>query len=713
METLNINNHYNPQTITKKIDTYEEFQKYYGNELEGTINNEPPKNKYRTIKYHKMNKFPYYLTGKIISTFKGSFTETKHFLNGVGILIGPQVILTVAHNLVYYNIDKLEQAKKVEFYPCSNGDFIPFNNIKSKCTYVPDEYINALRSGNREKQLANDWGLIFLNKNLGLYIMKLFDINNNNNCVDNNELKVNGNVYSFFTDESGYKTISSKCQESTDIHNNNNTIALVGYTEYKHNYKRNTSYKFLKSFIKDTSITDSHDHTNNTMNAYPISTVSDEINFNQVSIQMISFEVNQGKLTSELIQEGKDYVKHNKSTHDNTFQHNSSNQEIDKSNDTESLITSSNDYTLSSIKDNGIDYIILDLKEYNREFDSSDVNKLIMSESCGEMELSSDKESISYKISTYKGQSGSPVFLKYKNEKTNTYVYSFLGIHSRRGPSRGEILYEHGHSPNCTNSSSLATNENSYTSENNIFHIQNQDKQSLMDFIANNNVGKINGICDYNLAVAIYGNKKAKIIDKINNTLHQGVIQKTQKKKSNTNCNSKYYDYLNKQDVFTSFILVKLYENNQLKCQGVFKNTMKMDIIFSFASQISNIPTEFILLYEGDDILNYNYDSIKSIRTILKEEEMSTMNNNNMSLLTLHIGVKYKAYGEFLGEVILNKLFSQNEFNKPFTNDNPITKQIFSEIFKEIHFLRNNPLVYGKLFKKIRKHLMNKLGIQE
>ena len=26
METLNINNHYNPQTITKKIDTYEEFQ---------------------------------------------------------------------------------------------------------------------------------------------------------------------------------------------------------------------------------------------------------------------------------------------------------------------------------------------------------------------------------------------------------------------------------------------------------------------------------------------------------------------------------------------------------------------------------------------------------------------------------------------------------------------------------------------------------------
>jgi hypothetical protein len=233
------------------------------------------------------------------------------------------------------------------------------------------------------------------------------------------------------------------------------------------------------------------------MNAYPISTVSDEINFNQVSIQMISFEVNQGKLTSELIQEGKDYVKHNKSTHDNTFQHNSSNQEIDKSNDTESLITSSNDYTLSSIKDNGIDYIILDLKEYNREFDSSDVNKLIMSESCGEMELSSDKESISYKISTYKGQSGSPVFLKYKNEKTNTYVYSFLGIHSRRGPSRGEILYEHGHSPNRTNSSSLATNENSYTSENNIFHIQNQDKQSLMDFIANNNVGKIKSLQEY------------------------------------------------------------------------------------------------------------------------------------------------------------------------------------------------------------------------
>ena len=86
-------------------------------------------------------------------------------------------------------------------------------------------------------------------------------------------------------------------------------------------------------------------------------------------------------------------------------------------------------------------------------------------------------------------------------------------------------------------------------------------------------------------------------------------------------------------------------------------------------------------------------------------------NNNNMSLLKLNIGVKFKSYGEPLGEVVLDKLFSQKELNEPITNDNPITKQIFSEIFKEIHFLTNNPLVCGKLFKKIRKHLLNKLRI--
>ena len=38
-------------------------------ELEGIVNNEPKKNKYETVKFHKLNIFPYFLIGKVVSKF--------------------------------------------------------------------------------------------------------------------------------------------------------------------------------------------------------------------------------------------------------------------------------------------------------------------------------------------------------------------------------------------------------------------------------------------------------------------------------------------------------------------------------------------------------------------------------------------------------------------------------------------------------------------
>jgi len=107
---------------------------------------------------------------------------------------------------------------------------------------------------------------------------------------------------------------------------------------------------------------------------------------------------------------------------------------------------------------NGMDYIILGTEEYNKDFDMNDADKLIMSESKGNLiglnyeegDDNAEKDiikAIKYQISTYKGQSGSPIFLRIKRmteklnmqtKSKNNYIYQFIGLHSRRGPMAGE-----------------------------------------------------------------------------------------------------------------------------------------------------------------------------------------------------------------------------------------------------------------------------------
>ena len=47
-----------------------EQEKNYEEVLDGIIKNEPVKNKYLPVGYHKMNTFPYFLIGKIVSKYE-------------------------------------------------------------------------------------------------------------------------------------------------------------------------------------------------------------------------------------------------------------------------------------------------------------------------------------------------------------------------------------------------------------------------------------------------------------------------------------------------------------------------------------------------------------------------------------------------------------------------------------------------------------------
>ena len=352
-------------------------------ELEGIVTNEPKNNKYETVKFHKLNIFPYYLIGKVISKF--DFSGTNKFLNGVGILIAPDVVLTVAHNLCHMsNKDEILLTKRVLFFAAAHGDFNLFEPVKSINTYIPENYINALKTDNREEQLYNDWGLIFLSAPIGNYITQILDVDRSSNYI-----KLIDGLYSFFVNNENLNLPALTKIAQSD------KISIVGYTEYKENYKNNTAYKFIKNFNKNI----------------------DESELNEAGKININININ----TSE----------------------------------TEGLISSSRYYKNTEKKNSGvqgIDYIVLGNEEYNRDFDLNDADKLIMSESKGF--LKNDEElslkSIRYRISTYKGQSGSPIFIRSRlisekdpNMKTKpSYIYKFIGLHSRRGPSSEDKFYE-------------------------------------------------------------------------------------------------------------------------------------------------------------------------------------------------------------------------------------------------------------------------------
>lgn len=389
--------------INENDDTF--FQNN-NSELEGIVQNEPLKNKYETVRYHKMNQFPYYLIGKVVSKFE--IDGVNKFLNGVGILIGPRVVLTVAHNLCHLTqTGNIIYTKRVVFFPAANGDFILFDSVKSIKTYTPESYTNALIKDDKESQLQNDWGLIYLSTPIGNSITSLLDIDSKG------ELHVDNELYYFFTNNEHMKL------DSLTTQTNSEKISIVGYTEYKDKYKNNTAYKFLGNFRKKA----------NNNNIEKCETGTNEKGISK-SIK---------KFLSEIVNEADKEKKIN------------INIDIIKEDVTEGLITSSRYYCPShmigdnnpQISLNGVDYIILGEEDSNKDFDVTDADKQIMSESKGKLVLKDEekeKNMIKYQISTYKGQSGSPIFLRFKRisqSKKGEYVYHFIGLHSRRGPSVG------------------------------------------------------------------------------------------------------------------------------------------------------------------------------------------------------------------------------------------------------------------------------------
>ena len=646
--------------IPQDSKIYEDFLKDNCDDLEGIIQKEPQKNKYETVGYHKMNQFPYFLIGKVVSKFE--IDGINKFLNGVGILIGPNIVLTVAHNLCHLNHNgKILHTKKVLFFSCSNGDFNLFPEVKSLKTFVPENYIDALIKEDKDNELLNDWGLIYLNYPIGNSIVKLLDIENTN------ELKIiNNYFYHFFINnqelnlEKIVKTVHSE------------KISIIGYTEFKDKYKNNSAYKFLNNFIK--------------------------------------------KNKNEKMENSFDDINTNKSPNKNI-----SNEENKKEDFTEGLITTNRFYHGSNNSNNklslnGIDYIVLNEKDLNKEFDLNDADKQIMSESKGKLVIDDNEKNFNlrYKISTYKGQSGSPIFLRYKrisNIKKGEYVYQFIGLHSRRGPLKN--FYESEKMSQLTEN--LFTNDiqgieilNFPIKNNNINKISFDDNfddfKKKSNIILNDNkknyneIVILNGSCDYNCAVSILNSTIPKIVSLIENNIKE--IKNLEKS-------------ISQNIIKSEFIYTKILLNDEVKLTGLFKSYVPLSILFSFGSKIFKVPKEYILLEDianpfGLSIQNFNYDQNKKLCEALEDPD-------NSSSISFELNLNIKKYGEFLANNILEKYLEnydleESQLKKDFKKH---IKGLFHIIFREINKFENIPLTYGKLFKKIRKMILNKLGLIE
>ena len=422
------------------------------------------------------------------------------------------------------------------------------------------------------------------------------------------------------------------------------------------------------------------------------------------------------KNKNEKMENSFDDINTNKSPNKNI-----SNEENKKEDFTEGLITTNRFYHGSNNSNNklslnGIDYIVLNEKDLNKEFDLNDADKQIMSESKGKLVIDDNEKNFNlrYKISTYKGQSGSPIFLRYKrisNIKKGEYVYQFIGLHSRRGPLKN--FYESEKMSQLTEN--LFTNDiqgieilNFPIKNNNINKISFDDNfddfKKKSNIILNDNkknyneIVILNGSCDYNCAVSILNSTIPKIVSLIENNIKE--IKNLEKS-------------ISQNIIKSEFIYTKILLNDEVKLTGLFKSYVPLSILFSFGSKIFKVPKEYILLEDianpfGLSIQNFNYDQNKKLCEALEDPD-------NSSSISFELNLNIKKYGEFLANNILEKYLEnydleESQLKKDFKKH---IKGLFHIIFREINKFENIPLTYGKLFKKIRKMILNKLGLIE
>ena len=641
--------------------------------FEGIISKEPLSNQYEIVPYSLLNLFPKCLVGRIITKFL--IGKTTKYQYGVAILIGPRIVLTVAHNLLIDGI----KADKIFFCPISNGNFSLCDNIISDKFYIPNEFIFYGNINEKKEQLLHDWGLIFFDWDVGDFI-----INSVNAYYKDYSgyLKENSGLYQFFLNE-----LNNDIKNYKDDYCKNELI-ILGYTSYEEalKFSRNNLNKKKNDYLRTKSLTDSHPKLNQPdIRFYPNS----ESNPMNKHIQ--------GKIFAELVNE-MDTSNNNSFLNLNIEQiisENNSNipsssiEETRKENEYDSyLITklfrksfqkNKNDYSYYENYKNIIPYILFDeVNKFQDIYDDNPKLDLVMTESKGKiLTIISERSNniIKYRITTYKGQSGSPIFLN--DIKTNKL--KFLGLHSRRGPVVDIMkiikLYDK------KNESDLNKSFSYYSS----LSKKNKSLENLID--------PVNGVCDFNIALGF----NTETIYKIKQICYSQTIPMVL---SNYKIDSVYFN-----------ISLFIQKSNKIY-NGIFRRNLMLKDIFIISSKIVGINEDYILLRDNSEMIyNYMFDKEKTLEEVFNDNNNLIEKNLIYYQKIFEIGINTKVYCENAANTIINDFLTNNflNINQLKENLSQYSIPLFQNIFEFLKSIDCKLQIYGVIFKKIRTNILNKI----
>ena len=579
---------------------------------EAILENEPIDNSYNIISPNYFCKFPYIFLGRLKQTFISPKTKNKSTSIGIGILIGDDIVLTTAHNLY---LGKDYEILKIEFIPLINGNIELIKPIICKKYVIPKKFEELKNKNiiNHNEILQYDYGICFLNSFLGREIIKMFELENDEQFKFFNNYR----FFKFFIEQIDFTTklISSFDNGKIDI-----KISMISYIKIEDQYLNDPYFKYSYPFKKlKTSFNKNNSLRYNNISSNEICTTR-ESTLNGEKNKEISTSFRFSCLNQNNLLDDSYYILKEK-------QILNSNEE--KKEDY-SFININSNFVLCEGKGKGF-------KKYNKS-----INKNQKNENIKKIEYELD-----YLISTYCGQSGSPIFarIKNKNYKNKHYDYILIGIHSRSSPQIEPISYY----------------------RNSISYL----KKSIISS---------SGFSQYNIGLFI------------NTTIHNDII-KISDETPLESYKHKKIEHLN------NHIIIKFLFQYEIIFMALFPKIFPLHLIFSILSnKYFAVPEDYIFI-EFNNIL-YSYNEIKCsnklIENIIKDDDYKIIFN-------IHFN-----YGQIIrltSMKIIDKINEVSGFNS--LNKKKKLAGIVWNIHSELKCVYyKNKFLYSLLYNEIQKEVM-------
>ena len=362
--------------------------------IEAILENEPFDNNYFIVPPSLMNLHPYVFLGKLETHFLNTANQ-RCISEGVGFLIGNDIILTSAHNI--YN--GINEPTLIEFTPLINGAIKLLTPIKVVHYEIMHEFRERKLKGITDDILMYDFAVCFLEKKLGSEIIEMFNINT--------KVETKFKFFNFGNKQLFYYFMQLKNEMMNLNHkfsdgNMCEKIAMISYINYKAEYLQTEHFRFKTSILRALSNKQNITHDTTYNHDYHIFMPEfKEKKRNANNIKSLNNNTMYLENDSTLLAECRGTLCNTLGVYKNKKGKSSDNLQEDIR---VSEISLSDRPTRDTMSYNRMSI-------YNKKLTHVRDNKFY------EMD---------YLITTYVGQSGSPIFLRKKN---NDYI--LIGIHSR------------------------------------------------------------------------------------------------------------------------------------------------------------------------------------------------------------------------------------------------------------------------------------------